>query len=72
MKFIHLLTVCLFALCLSSCSSESTGNSNSDETTFPMITKPTHMFVGGYTRDEGWVNGNGTGFTELASAKIEI
>lgn len=69
MKFNYLLKLGTLAFCLSSCSSQSTGSKDSNETTFPVITKPTHMFVGGYTRDEGWVNGNGTGIYRVSIAE---
>lgn len=60
MKFSSTFLLVAFFLLLNACKSQST--SDSPETMEPDVeVKPTTMFVGTYTRNEGWVNGKASG-----------
>ncbi len=49
------------------CESQSTQEGTPiDDGGIVVPSSPTHMFIGGYTRDEGWVNGTGNGIYRVS------
>lgn len=60
MKFSLLIVSLLMALSLTACENQSTDDSGPIDDD-GVIVLPTKMFIGTYTRDEGWVNGQAEG-----------
>jgi 6-phosphogluconolactonase len=64
----RMLLFCGLVMLMSACTKES--DSNTERSTNVIHTmEPRHVFIGTYTRDEGWVNGQGDGIYRASLAE---